>query len=171
MEKQQKPMQVEQPTPIEPMSVRNLNARDVPVDGKGKRGWSTPLLCSCKESPGLFLTSVGCPCLVNNRNLRRIRHLEANNRPHPRREKLFNKCSIFVICLEIMCEVTPTRQLHARHRIRHRYHIRGGFWTDICTSLWCQPCSLVQSHREIQFEEEYLVEQFQSEDVDMETEV
>ncbi|KAF9523212.1 PLAC8 family-domain-containing protein [Crepidotus variabilis] len=164
MEKQQ-PLKVDQPNPIEPMGVHSLNPRNVPVDGEGLRDWSSPLLCGCGEGPGLFCTSMCCPCLINTRNLRRIRYLEENNRPDPRREELLGEDSLFGIFLEAMCNVTWILQMGTRRAIRDRYHIRGSSWTDCCAPAWCQPCDLVQSHREIQFEEEYLMGQSQGEDV------
>ncbi|KAF9526928.1 hypothetical protein CPB83DRAFT_794285 [Crepidotus variabilis] len=107
-----------------------------------------------------------CPCLINARNQRRVQHFKQHSRPDPRQEEIPGEDSFFGIVLEAFCNVTWILQMGTRSAVRDRYSIRGSPWTDFCTAFWCQSCDLVQSHREIWFEE-YLMNQSQGGDVNL----
>ena len=101
-----------QPEPIPLMSVLygNRNAKNLPLDSNGKRGWSFGLLscygacatCKYLKSRKILTdrVSIGClacwcPCLVHSRNQKRLDHLNTQGYPDPKRDEIVMGDNLF----------------------------------------------------------------------------
>ncbi|THU79572.1 PLAC8-domain-containing protein [Dendrothele bispora CBS 962.96] len=152
----------QQPGTKEMMSLTpggNRNAKNMPMTPDGQRDWSNGICDCCGDGAfGTWCLSCWCPCIVYGENSSRIEHLAQNGVPHPKGGDACGGDCWLHCCLTSFLGVGWILQIPGRSRIRSRYSIDGGCFTDCCTVFWCNPCSLTQEHREIQLEERSILQ-------------
>ncbi|KAE9402020.1 PLAC8-domain-containing protein [Gymnopus androsaceus JB14] len=149
----------QQPSPKEVMSVPvtgSRNARQMPVDLRGNRDWSSGL-CGCytgdDHEMDTCCTACFCPCIIFGRNKTRMDHLANHNSPEPSGGRTEGDCATHGIMSFFFIVGGCALQVPLRATIRDRYSISGSCLGDGCTSVWCYPCALTQEHIEISAEE------------------
>ncbi|KAJ3925184.1 MAG: PLAC8 family-domain-containing protein [Lentinula lateritia] len=148
-----------QPSPMETMTLRvtgSRNARQMPVDLRGRRDWNSGL-CGCHAGDDHEMSTCCkacfCPCLVFGQNKIRMDHLANHNSPEPTGEANGGACAVHGVMTFFSLVGGCVLQVPLRATIRDRYGIDGSCLGDCCTSIWCYPCALTQEHIEISGEE------------------
>ncbi|KAF8327993.1 PLAC8 family-domain-containing protein [Amanita rubescens] len=150
----------QQPLPIIGMSISapggNRNARNLPRDASGRRGWSFGL-CECFDSCGACVLGWCCPCLLYAQLKQRVDYLNMYARPDPSQGGSGIDLNCMIWCgLHLTTGCGYALQAITRGQIRNRYMIEGNGVADFCTACFCTPCQLTQEHRELELEEKAL---------------
>ncbi|KAF5386273.1 hypothetical protein D9757_008591 [Collybiopsis confluens] len=132
------------------------NGRQMPVDLREKRDWSSRLFgCSTggDTETDTCCMACFCPCIVYGRNKTRLDHLSNHGLPEPEGGTTGGECAAHALVTSLFCMAGCAMQAPLRSTIRDRYSIRGSGAGDLCTSICCYPCALTQEHIEISAEE------------------
>lgn len=146
-----------QPPPTPPMHTNggSKNALRKPVDQRGHREWSYDLT-DCVGDCGTCCFALFCPCIVFSKNKTRLEHLKETGERHPDRGTGFTRdCFYHFLLCAVCCNCLI--QSGVRSKIRSRYRI-SDVGSDCCTGLCCTSCELTQESRELELEEESLIQ-------------
>ncbi|KAG8882694.1 hypothetical protein FRB98_003523 [Tulasnella sp. 332] len=152
------------PTVAMPTDPYQLNSLNKPVDGNGERSWSYGL-CGCFNtcrSTGVCCVASWLPCFIYGANKTRLEHLERHGMPEPDAGQWCGRDAWCYGSLYACFAIGWVLQIGERSETRRHYHVRGWSGFDCLAAYFCTPCALTQEHREIELEENAIIQRLES---------